>query len=90
MMKPATVIKWVIVLLIGLATASSACAGAQNYIEVKNDWSHSMWAIFKCYTNQPWESNTCRYENTYIFIKPGKSHNGVTLTRRGWAVRRST
>jgi len=61
--------------LVAACLTPVAPAGAvDNYVEVKNNYKVSTWAIFKCYTNAPWEQNSCRYENTYIFIKPGHSH----------------
>lgn len=57
-----------------VASAGAGSSGLKNYVQVHNNWDIKMWARFKCYTNNSWESNTCAYENTTVTIEPGSDH----------------
>ena len=80
MFKLIKTIQGIIIIAICLTMVASASAGgggsseAKNYVQVHNNWDIKMWARFKCYTNNSWESNDCDYENTTVTIEPGNDH----------------
>ncbi len=71
MMTRATIVTLLLFTLLNMMAAPAGAA--QNVVTIANDDQITMWINFECYTNNPWDTDKCGYENMSPQIKCGSN-----------------